>query len=78
MKHEYTISIKTVSAVIIAITCAVEVKLATEMKAARKGSIVHDAWTKFGTHFFGLCSTHMVPRQYLVEGSMLTISKPII
>jgi hypothetical protein len=43
MKHEYTISIKTVLAVIIAITCAIEVKLATEMKAAGKGLIVHDA-----------------------------------
>ena len=65
-------------AVIIAMTCAVEVKLATEMKAAGKGSIVHDAWTKFGTHFFGLFSTYMASRQYLVEGSMLTIYKPII
>jgi hypothetical protein len=78
MKHEYRFSIKTVHAVIIAMTCAVEVKLAAEMKAARKGLIVHDAWTKFGTHFFGLCSTYMASHQYLVEGSMLTIYKPII
>ncbi len=54
MKHEYRFSIKTVCAVIIAMTCTIEVKLATEMKAAGKGSIVHNAWTKFGTHFFGL------------------------
>ncbi len=44
MKHEYTFSIKTVCAVIIVMTCTVEVKLATEMKAAGKGSIVHNAW----------------------------------
>ncbi len=78
MKHEYRFSIKTVRAVIIAITCAVEVKLATKMKAAGKGLIVHDAWTKFGTHIFGLCSTYMESRQYLVEGSMLNAYKPII
>jgi hypothetical protein len=78
MKHEYKVSIKTVCAVIIAMTCAVEVKLAAEMKAASKGLIVHDAWTKFGTHFFGLFSTYMASRQYLVDGSMLTIYKPII
>jgi hypothetical protein len=78
MKHEYTFSIKMVRAVIIAMSCTIEVKLATEMKAAGKGSIVHDAWTKFGTHFFGLCSTYMASRQYLVEGSMLSVYKPII
>jgi hypothetical protein len=73
MKHEYTFSIKIVCVVIIAMTCAVEVELVAEMKAARKGSIVHDGWTKFGTHFFNLCSTYMASRQYLVEGSMLTV-----
>ena len=78
LKHDNNFSIKTVRAVIIAMTCVVEVKLAAEMKAVGKGSIVHDAWTKFGTHFFGLFSTYMASRQYLVEGSMLTIYKPII
>ena len=78
MKHDNKFSIKIVRAVIIAMTRAVEVKLATEMKAAGKGSIVHEAWTKFGTHYFGLFSTYMVSRQYLVEGSMVTICKPII
>jgi hypothetical protein len=78
MKHEYRFSIKTVRVVIIAMTCAVEVKLAAEMKAARKGPIIHDSWTKFGTHFFGLFSTYMASHQYLVEGSMLTIYQPII
>ena len=43
LKHDNNFSIKTVHAVIIAMTCAIEVKLATEMKAAGKGSIVHDA-----------------------------------
>jgi hypothetical protein len=78
MKHDNKFSIKTVRAVIVAMTCAVEVKLAAEMKAAGKGSIVHDAWTKFGTHYLGLFSTYMATRQYLFEGSMLTIYKPII
>ncbi len=74
MKHDNKFSIKIlVCAVIIAMTSAVEVKLATEMKAAGKGLIVHEAWTKFGTHYFGLFSTYMVSRQYLVEGSMVTI-----
>jgi hypothetical protein len=78
MKHEYRFSIKSVRAVIIAMTCFVEEKLAAEMKAAGKGSIVHDAWTKFGTHFFALFSTYMASRQFLVEGSMLTVYKPVI
>ena len=40
MKHDNKFSIKTVRAVIIAMTCAVEVKLAAEMKAAGKGEMV--------------------------------------
>ncbi len=78
MRHEYNFSIKTVRAVIIAMTCAIEVKLATGMKAAGKGLIVHDALTKLGTHLYCLFSSYMASHQYLVGGSMLTIYKPII
>jgi hypothetical protein len=70
MKHEYTFSIKTVRVVIIAMTCTVEVKLATEMKAAGKGrlftmgglSLVHTSlayvphtWRHVSTLLRGLC-----------------------
>lgn len=48
----------TVREVIIAMTIQVEVILAAEMKDAGKGSIVHDAWSKFGSHFFALFATY--------------------
>jgi hypothetical protein len=39
-------------------TVIVEDILADEMAAAGQGSIVHDAWSKFGEHFFALFATY--------------------
>jgi hypothetical protein len=43
LKHTFEFLIKTVGSVILAMTCAVDEILAAEIKAACRGSIVHDA-----------------------------------
>ena len=47
-------SIKTVSAVILAMVPLVERLIAKELKSPEYGAIMHDCWTKFSTHYFGL------------------------
>jgi len=54
----HSFGIKTVRDVILAMTVQVEEILANEMKAAGKISIVHDAWSKFGSNFFALFATY--------------------
>lgn len=44
-------------------TVQVEEILAAELKAAGKGSIVHDGWSKFGLHFVALFATYMAIAQ---------------
>ena len=54
--------ISTLRKVILAMTVIVEDKLADDMHAACQGSIVHDAWSKFGEHFFALFATYKATR----------------
>jgi hypothetical protein len=59
-------------------TCSVEKILAAEIKEARKGSIVHDAWSKFGAHYFALFMTYMATRESDVDGVTAAVTKPVI
>ena len=78
LKQTNSFSIKTVRAVIIAMTCSVEKILAAEMRVAKKGSLVHDAWSKFGAHYFALFTTYMATHQSVVDGVMTAVTKPVI
>jgi hypothetical protein len=78
LKQTHVFTKKTVRAVIIAMTCAVEKILAAEMRVAKKGSLVHDAWSKFGAHYFALFTTYMATRHILVDGVMTAVTKPVI
>jgi hypothetical protein len=78
LKQTNSFSIKRVRAVIIAMNCAVEKILAAEMRVAKKGSLVHDAWSKFGAHYFALFTTYMATRQSVVDGVMTAVTKPVI
>ena len=60
-------------------TIQVEEILAAEMKAASKGSIVHDAWSKFGVHFFALFATYKTTREVVdEEGAVRLVTGPVI
>jgi hypothetical protein len=78
LKQTNSFSIKTVRAVIIAMTCSVEKILAAKMRVAKKGSLVHDAWSKFGAHYFALFTTYMAMHQSIVDGVMTAVTKPVI
>jgi hypothetical protein len=71
-------SVKTVREVIIAMTIQVEVILAAEMKDAGKGSIVNDAWSKFGSHFFALFAIYKATRDVAEDGIAKTVSGPVV
>jgi hypothetical protein len=77
-KQTNSFSIKTVRALIIAMTCSVEKILAAEMRVAKKRSLVHDAWSKFGAHYFALFTTYTAMRQSVVDGVMTAVTKPVI
>ena len=68
----------TVREVIIAMTIQVEVILAAEMKDAGKGSIVHNAWSKFGSHFFALFATYKAKRDVVEDGIARTVIGPVV
>ena len=70
--------ISTVRKVILAMTVIVEDILADEMAAAGQGSIVHDAWSKFGEHFFALFATYKATRTLLVDGVVVEQTSPVI
>ena len=40
----------------------IEKILTAEMKAAGRGSILHDGWSKFGDHYFALYASYMATR----------------
>ena len=72
-------SIKTVRVVILAMTIQVEEILAAEMREASMGSIVHDAWSKFGMHFFALFATYKTTREVVdEEGAVRLVTGPVI
>jgi hypothetical protein len=78
LKQTNSLSIKRVLAVIIAMICAVKKILAAKMRAAKKGSLVHDVWSKFGAHYFALFATYMATCQSVVDGVMTAVTKPVI
>ena len=72
-------SIKAVKAVILATTIQVEECLAAEMREASKRSIVHNAWSKFGVHFFALFATYKTTREVVdEEGAVRLVTRPVI
>jgi hypothetical protein len=71
-------SIKTLRNVILGMTVLVEKVLAEEMAVAGNESIVHDAWSKFGEHFFALFATYKATRTVVVDGVMTEKTGPII
>ena len=78
LKQTNSFSIKRVWAVMIAMTFSVEKILASKMRVAKKGSLVHDAWSKFGAHYFALFTTYMATCQSVVDGVMTAVTKPVI
>ncbi len=42
------------------------------------GSIVHDAWSKFGAHYFALFTTYMAAHESVVDGVMTAVTRPVI
>ena len=52
--------------------------LAAKMRVAKKGSLVHDAWSKFEAHYFALFTTYMAMLQSVVDGVMTAVTKPVI
>ena len=59
-------------------TVEVEQILAAEMQAAGKGSIVHDAWSKYGSPFFALFATYRAMREVVEDGVCKAVTKPVI
>jgi hypothetical protein len=68
----------TVREVIIAMTIQVELILAAEMKDAGNGSIVHHAWSMFGSHFFALFATYKASRDIVEAGIARTAIGPVV
>ena len=56
----------------------IEKSLSLETKKAGKGSIVHDPWTKFGEHFFGVFATYTTSILELDEGVLTVVKKHVI
>lgn len=65
-------SIKHVRNVILAMTLSIEETLKDEMAKASKISIVHDAWSKFGEHYFALMATYIATRTTINENGVAT------
>lgn len=78
MKHTHKFSMKTVREVILAMTLGVEKILATEMKEAGMGSIVHDGWTKRGTHYFALFATYKATRTIYSDGVFNKVTGTVV
>ena len=53
-KHKNVFSNKLVKEVLFNLVSIVEDKIKEEMKVAGYGSIMHDGWSKFGTHYVGI------------------------
>ena len=70
-KGQSHFGIKTVRNVILAMTLSIEEKLKAEIAAAGNLSIVHDAWSKFGEHYFALFATYMATRTSIVDDTRI-------
>ena len=75
-----TFSIKTVRAVILAMVPLVEELITHEMKIAGYVALMHDAWTKYSTHYFGLFASYNVKVNQKVGGEVceLTMQKQVL
>ena len=69
-------SIKTVRAVILAMVPLVEKMIIKEMKAAGYGALMHDGWTKFSTHYFGLFATYNIKVKQKLAGELCETTMP--
>ena len=77
-KHATPFSIRSVRNVILAMTLSIEEKLKAEIAAAGNLSIVHDAWSKFGEHYFALFATYIATRTTVVDGVVKEQKGPVI
>ncbi len=59
-------------------TIQVKLILAAEMKNTSKGSIIHNAWSKFGSHFFALFATYKASRDVVEDGIARTVIGPVV
>jgi hypothetical protein len=48
------------------------------LKVACRGSIVHDAWRKFGAHHFALFATYMASYETVIDEVMTIVTELII
>ena len=80
LKHEYKFSRATVMGTMLEMCADVEMILAYEMKKAGRGSIIHDGWSKFGEHYFGLFASYEAERWEVDKGcgSVKIVKGPII
>lgn len=58
-KHDVEISSKTIKEVLFKLVELVEPKIAAELQAAGCGALMHDAWTKFSTHYMAFFACYM-------------------
>ena len=77
-KTQTHFGIKTVRDVILSMTLFVEDVLKAEISAAGNLSIVHDAWSKFGEHYFALFATYKATRTSIVDGVLVSKTAPVI
>ena len=59
-------------------TLIIEEKLKAEIAAADNLSIVHDAWSKFGEHYFALFATYKATRTSIVDDKLISKTAPVI
>ena len=69
-------SIKTVRAVILAMVPLVEKMIIKEMKDAGYGALMHDGWTKFSTHYFGLFASYNIKVKQKLAGELCETTMP--
>ena len=62
MYKDIPISIKTLRSTIYALVEMIEIEVAKEMKEAKQGCLMHDGWSKNGTHFVGMMACFMSQR----------------
>ena len=60
VKMEHHFSTKTICYAMLAMSIIIKNSLSAGMKKAGKGSIIHNTWTKFGEHFFGLFTIYCI------------------
>jgi hypothetical protein len=75
IKHQHLFSKKTIRSIILAMSVLVENRIGQDLQTAGYGSLLHDGWSKFGQHFFGLFATFNRKRSQKVGSSTTTITE---